>query len=160
MPKGSRLSSRLFLTLSQMAKAYMPRSRVHHGRPVFPVEMEQNLGIALGLEAMALVLQPAPQFPIIINLAVEYYPDGVIGSSHGLSAGLAQINNRETAMGQRHALDPAKPITRPHPVPGTAWLPESSRSPPHPPEEPSADMQIFLQCRTFTLSGCQSSLSS
>ena len=102
--KGIPAQKQAFPDIVPDGKGIHAPQPVHHGLAGFPVEMEQDLGITVGLEVIPPALQPVPQFPIIINFAVEYHPEGLIGSSHGLGPGRAQINNRETAVGQRQAL--------------------------------------------------------
>ncbi len=93
-----------------------------HGVAVLLVEVEQDLGVALGLKAIPFSLQPGPDLPVIINLAVEHHPDGLIRGGHGLGPGLAQINDGEAAMRQPHALIPGNPQPRPIRPPGLHGL--------------------------------------
>ena len=53
----------------------------------FFVEVHQRFGVAVGFEAVAGAKQICAQFPEIVDLAVEDYPDGSVFIRHGLVAG-------------------------------------------------------------------------
>src|SRR5581483_1762313 len=66
--------------------------------------MHQRFGIAVGDETMAARNQVLPQFLVIVDLAVEYHPNGAVLVRDRLVAG-AQIDDAEAA----HA-DAARPV--------------------------------------------------
>jgi hypothetical protein len=63
--------------------------------------MEDDLGVAVRAEARPLALQLRPQLAVVVDLAVE--GDGQLAQVHRLGAGLAQVDDRQAAVGQPRA---------------------------------------------------------
>jgi hypothetical protein len=63
--------------------------------PVLLVEVDQNLGVALGAEAVAR-LEVAPQLDVIVDLAVHHDPDRLVLVGQRLGPGL-EIDDAEAA---------------------------------------------------------------
>ena len=62
--------------------------------------MQDDLGVAVGLEDMALGLQLGAQLHKIVDLAVEHADNGAVLIVHGLFA-CGQVDDAQTAEAQR-----------------------------------------------------------
>src|SRR5262249_22101112 len=82
---GEKKSSVLFIPYGK--RIHAPQA-LHHPRAVFGIEVQQNLGIARGSEAVPLCLQLSPQFTVIIDFTVEDDLEAAVRRRHGLRPGL------------------------------------------------------------------------
>ena len=74
------------------------------------VGLEQNLGVAVREEPIAVALELAPQFFVVVDAAVPDDCQAQVGVDHRLSTGFGQVNDFETTMTEG---DPAlRPDTR------------------------------------------------
>src|SRR4051812_46049287 len=67
------------------------------------VSMNDGLGVAVGIKAMAAALEVLAEFAIVIDFAVVDNPGGAIGVVNRLLTAL-QIDDGQTAHGQAHAV--------------------------------------------------------
>src|SRR5262245_23245374 len=67
------------------------------------IGLQQHFRIGVGIEAVTARFQLRPQFPEVVNLAVENYPGRAVGRGHRLKPAIRQIENRQTAMPESDA---------------------------------------------------------
>src|SRR5580658_3904869 len=67
------------------------------------IEMNNNLGIAVGVEDVAVFFQLAAKLTEIVNLAVKHYPDRAVLVEHRLMA-TSQVNDAKSAHTESRAL--------------------------------------------------------
>ena len=72
--------------------------RVHHRRAALCVQVQQDFGVRLRAEGVALGLQFAPQLAIVVDFPVVGDRQASVGGGHGLRAGLGQVDDREAAV--------------------------------------------------------------
>ena len=82
-----------------------------HGRAVAAIEVQQDLGVGLGVEAMALLFELAAQRPEVINLAI--IGDVKAVQLHRLGGACVGVDDRQAPMRQ------AGPAARRQPFAGT-----------------------------------------
>jgi len=69
--------------------------------PLF-ISVDQDLSIGVGTEAMTTGQHLCPEFEVVIDLAVEDDPYGVILVRHRLMAGWGEVDDGKTAEAQDH----------------------------------------------------------
>jgi hypothetical protein len=62
------------------------------------IGLQQRFRIRVGFEAVTARFQLRPQFPEVVDLAVENYPGRAVGRGHRLKPAVRQIENRQAAM--------------------------------------------------------------
>src|SRR5262245_43040550 len=67
------------------------------------IGLQQRFRVRVGFEAVPERFQPQPQFPKVVDLAVENYPGRAVGRGHRLKPAIRQIENRQTAMPESDA---------------------------------------------------------
>src|SRR5205809_808445 len=74
--------------------------RLQHFCAVPQVEIDEHLGIAGSLKAKAVGLQSATELAVVVDFSVENDHSSPRGIPHGLVARGAEINDRESAVGE------------------------------------------------------------
>ena len=98
----------------------MPRSSFTHLGAVLLVGVDDHLGVAASGEPVAEPLEPLPQLPEVVDLAVERDPDRPVLVAHRLVAA-GQIQDGEPALAQRHGpVDVVALVVRPAVAQGVA----------------------------------------
>ena len=77
--------------------------------------MQQDLGVGLASENVALCLETAAQFAIVVNLAVEGDDQLAVGADHRLGAGVGEIDDREPPVPEADAAIGDDPLRPDHP---------------------------------------------
>src|SRR5262245_15855353 len=67
------------------------------------IGLQQHFRIRVGFEALPTRFQLRPQFPEVVDLAVENYPGRAVVRGHRLQSAIRQIDNRQTAMTESDA---------------------------------------------------------
>ena len=100
MPTRSRQSQRRCLISIPEAEGEHAVQASCGRRPFFLVEVDDDLGVRIAAEAVALGLQLAAQIFIIVDLAVVGQPDRPVLVRHGLTARRRKIDNGQALMAQ------------------------------------------------------------
>ena len=85
------------------------RKSIHPLQPVqaiftpMQIGLQQHFRISSGVEAVPARFQLRPQFPEVIDLAIENYPGRAVGRGHRLKPAIRQIDNRQTTMTESDA---------------------------------------------------------
>jgi hypothetical protein len=74
-----------------------------HGRPLLQVELQEHLAVAVGNEAHPAGCQLGAQLPVVEDLPIEGEDDAPVRVPHGLTPGIAQVDDGQAAMGQPDA---------------------------------------------------------
>jgi hypothetical protein len=53
-------------------------------RPVFLIQVRQDLGVGSPVKNVPAKLKISTEFPVVVNFSVEYGPDGSVFIGHGL----------------------------------------------------------------------------
>ena len=77
-----------------------------HGRAFGGVEVRQDLGVAGGSQRIAARDQVAPEFVVVVDLAVEHDDEAAVGAHHGLGA-VRAVDDRQARVRE------ADPVLRP-----------------------------------------------
>src|SRR5262249_9189330 len=93
----TRQQQLLLLAIPYTEREHAP-SLAEHLVAQLSIEVQQDLGIRIAPECVALRLQSGPQRAIVVDLAVESNDQPAIRSLHWLGAARRQIDNREAAM--------------------------------------------------------------
>src|SRR5262245_43397611 len=75
-----------------------PVERIHHGGPLFLIEMKQGLGVAPAFEVMTSSDESLAELAEVIDLSVEHNPEIPVLVGHRLGCGRRQIDDPETVM--------------------------------------------------------------
>src|SRR5215475_8701941 len=67
------------------------------------ISLQQRFRIRVGFEAVTARFQLRPQFPEVVDLAVENYPGRAVGRGHWLKSAIRQIENRQATMSEPDA---------------------------------------------------------
>jgi hypothetical protein len=73
---------------------------VHTGRAPLLVSLEDDLGVGVGQEVVAEGAQFLPQFPVVVDAAVEDTDHPPLGVGHGLGAALGQSDDLQAAVAE------------------------------------------------------------
>ena len=77
---------------------------MNHRLPAIGVEVQQDLGVGVGLEGIALGFELLAQLAVVVDFAVEGDAQAAIGSGHRLGTGGGEIDDGEAAVGEADAL--------------------------------------------------------
>jgi hypothetical protein len=100
-----RLDAQPVAGQEQRALAQIPEGEGEHADQMldalfapFGIGFENDLGVALGEEAVTLGQQFPPQFPVVVDRAVEDQRQPQFRVHHGLIGAVAEIDDRQPAM--------------------------------------------------------------
>jgi hypothetical protein len=82
---------------------------VHDAIALLFVQVQDRLGIRSCSIAVTALLEPRPQFGVVVNLAVEHDPDGAVLIRHRLVAG-GDVDDRQTSMRQTDGAIDEQPL--------------------------------------------------
>jgi hypothetical protein len=75
------------------------------------IQVHQHFGVGPATKLMTATAQAVAQLLVVVDLAVEDDPDGLILVRHRLSAGARQVEERKPAMNQLTAISRIEPST-------------------------------------------------
>ncbi len=91
---------------------------VHHCLALIGIEVQKHFGVRAAAEDVAFPFKSAPEFPVVVDLAIEGHDEFAVSACHRLRACVRQVDDRQPPMAEAHtavAGDPlAFPVWSPH----------------------------------------------